>query len=73
MANEYGVDVPKVPFVATAPEGMSEKAVAIGTWVIANGIPCHVGKSIGKGIREFRKATSASADQDEDKVDSETA
>jgi sec-independent protein translocase protein TatA len=32
-----------------------------------------VGKSIGKGIREFRKATSASADQDEDKVDSETA
>jgi carbon-monoxide dehydrogenase catalytic subunit len=43
MANEYGVDVPKVPFVATAPEGMSEKAVAIGTWVIANGIPCHVG------------------------------
>lgn len=43
MANEYGVDVPKVPFVATAPEGMSEKAVAIGTWVIASGIPCHVG------------------------------
>lgn len=43
MANEYGVDVPKVPFVATAPEGMSEKAVAIGTWVISNGIPCHVG------------------------------
>ncbi|MFY9273263.1 MAG: anaerobic carbon-monoxide dehydrogenase catalytic subunit [Thermacetogeniaceae bacterium] len=43
MANEYGVDVPKVPFVATAPEAMSEKAVAIGTWVISNGIPCHVG------------------------------
>lgn len=43
MANEMGVDVPKVPFVASAPEAMSEKAVAIGTWVIANGIPCHVG------------------------------
>ena len=43
MANEYGVDVPKVPFVASAPEAMSEKAVAIGTWVISNGIPCHVG------------------------------
>jgi carbon-monoxide dehydrogenase catalytic subunit len=43
MAKAYDVDVPKVPFVATAPEGMSEKAVAIGTWVIANGIPCHVG------------------------------
>jgi carbon-monoxide dehydrogenase catalytic subunit len=43
MANQLGVDTPKVPFVATAPEGMSEKAVAIGTWVIASGIPCHVG------------------------------
>ncbi len=43
MANELKVDVPKVPFVASAPEAMSEKAVAIGTWVIANGIPCHVG------------------------------
>jgi carbon-monoxide dehydrogenase catalytic subunit len=43
MANQMGVDVPKVPFVASAPEAMSEKAVAIGTWVIANGIPCHVG------------------------------
>ncbi|MGD0152886.1 MAG: anaerobic carbon-monoxide dehydrogenase catalytic subunit [Thermacetogeniaceae bacterium] len=43
MANEWGVDIPKVPFVASAPEAMSEKAVAIGTWVIANGIPTHVG------------------------------
>ncbi|AFV11725.1 carbon monoxide dehydrogenase/acetyl-CoA synthase subunit beta [Thermacetogenium phaeum DSM 12270] len=43
MANALNVDVPKVPFVATAPEGMSEKAVAIGTWVVASGIPCHVG------------------------------
>jgi carbon-monoxide dehydrogenase catalytic subunit len=43
MANYWGVDVPKVPFVASAPEGMSEKAVAIGTWYIANGIPTHVG------------------------------
>ncbi len=43
MAEEMGVDVPKVPFVASAPEGMSEKAVSIGTWVILNGIPTHVG------------------------------
>ncbi|MGB9791942.1 MAG: anaerobic carbon-monoxide dehydrogenase catalytic subunit [Thermacetogeniaceae bacterium] len=43
MANELKVDVPKVPFVASAPEAMSEKAVAIGTWVVAHGIPCHVG------------------------------
>lgn len=43
MAKAYDVDVPKVPFIGTAPEGMSEKAVAIGTWVVASGIPCHVG------------------------------
>lgn len=43
MANELKVDVPKVPFVASAPEAMSEKAVAIGTWVVAHGIPTHVG------------------------------
>jgi sec-independent protein translocase protein TatA len=29
-----------------------------------------IGKSIGNGIKEFRNATSASADQEEDKVDS---
>ncbi len=43
MANQWGVDVPKIPFVASAPEAMSEKAVAIGTWAIVNGIPTHVG------------------------------
>ena len=29
--------------VASAPEAMSEKAVAIGTWSIALGIPTHLG------------------------------
>lgn len=43
MARELGVDVPKVPFVATAPEDMHEKAVAIGAWVVAMGLPTHVG------------------------------
>ncbi len=43
MANELGVDVPKVPFVGTAPEAMSEKAGSIGTWVVTHGIPTHVG------------------------------
>lgn len=43
MANQLGVDVPKVPFVASAPEAMSEKAVAIGSWVVTHGIPTHVG------------------------------
>lgn len=43
MANELGVDNPKVPFVASAPEAMSGKATAIGTWWVALGVPTHVG------------------------------
>lgn len=43
MADQLGVDVPKVPFVATAPEAMSEKAISIGSWNVAMGIPVHVG------------------------------
>lgn len=43
MAEELGVDVPKVPYAASAPEAMHEKAVAIGSYVVSMGIPCHVG------------------------------
>src|SRR5665648_28637 len=43
MANELGVDIPKVPFVASAPEAMHEKAVAIGSWCVTLGLPTHVG------------------------------
>lgn len=43
MANEMGVDTPKVPFVASAPEAMSGKAVAIGCWAVTLGLPTHVG------------------------------
>lgn len=43
MANDLGVDTPKVPFVASAPEAMSGKATAIGTWWVAMGVPTHVG------------------------------
>ncbi len=43
MANDLGVDIPKVPFVASAPEAMHEKAVSIGSWAVAMGIPTHVG------------------------------
>jgi len=43
MANEMGVDNPKVPFVASAPEAMSGKATAIGTWFVTMGVPTHVG------------------------------
>lgn len=43
MAEELGVDVPKVPFAASAPEAMHEKAVAIGAYCVTMGIPTHVG------------------------------
>ncbi|UNC93383.1 anaerobic carbon-monoxide dehydrogenase catalytic subunit [Candidatus Contubernalis alkaliaceticus] len=43
MANDMGVDVPRIPYVGSAPEAMSEKAVSIGSWVVALGLPCHVG------------------------------
>jgi carbon-monoxide dehydrogenase catalytic subunit len=43
MAQELGVDVPKVPFAVSAPEAMSEKAVSIGSWFVAMGLPTHVG------------------------------
>jgi len=43
MANDLGVDVPKVPFAASAPEAMHEKAVSIGSWCVAMGLPVHVG------------------------------
>ncbi len=43
MAKELGVDTPKVPFAASAPEAMHEKAVAIGSYCVSMGIPTHVG------------------------------
>jgi carbon-monoxide dehydrogenase catalytic subunit len=43
MAKDLGVDIPKVPFAASAPEAMHEKAVAIGSWAVAMGLPVHVG------------------------------
>ncbi|MDS1030702.1 anaerobic carbon-monoxide dehydrogenase catalytic subunit [Bacillota bacterium LX-D] len=43
MANVLGVDTPKVPFVVSAPEAMSEKAVAIGSYNVSLGVPVHVG------------------------------
>lgn len=43
MAREMGLDNAQIPYVATAPEAMSEKAVAIGSWNVAYGNPTHVG------------------------------
>jgi carbon-monoxide dehydrogenase catalytic subunit len=42
IANKLGVDLDKLPVVASAPEAMSEKAVSIGTWAVALGLPTHI-------------------------------
>ncbi|MCR6629137.1 MAG: anaerobic carbon-monoxide dehydrogenase catalytic subunit [Magnetospirillum sp.] len=43
LANKLGVDLSELPVVACAPEAMSEKAVAIGTWSVALGLPTLIG------------------------------
>lgn len=43
LAKEMGVENHEVPYVVSAPEAMSEKAVAIGSWNVAYGNPTHVG------------------------------
>lgn len=43
VANQLGVDLSQLPVVASAPEALTEKAIAIGTWAVAGGLPTHVG------------------------------
>ncbi|ABD90021.1 carbon-monoxide dehydrogenase catalytic subunit [Rhodopseudomonas rhenobacensis] len=43
LANKLGVDISDLPLVASAPEAMTEKAVVIGSWAVALGIPTHLG------------------------------
>ena len=43
VANKLGVDLSMLPVVASAPEAVTEKAVAIGTWAVAAGLPTHLG------------------------------
>ena len=43
IADKLGVDITALPLVASAPELMSEKSVAIGMAAVALGIPVHVG------------------------------
>jgi carbon-monoxide dehydrogenase catalytic subunit len=43
VANKLGVDLDKLPVVASAPEATTEKAIAIGAWAVAAGLPTHVG------------------------------
>jgi len=43
IANYLGVDIDQLPVVASAPEPTSEKAISIGTYAVAAGLPTHVG------------------------------
>jgi carbon-monoxide dehydrogenase catalytic subunit len=43
VAQYLGVDTDKLPVVASAPEAVSEKAVSIGAYAVAAGLPTHVG------------------------------
>lgn len=43
IAKRMNVEIRDLPFVATAPEAMHEKAISIGTWLVAMGFPTHVG------------------------------
>lgn len=43
LANELNIDLYQLPVVASAPEVMSEKAIAIGTWAAGLGMPVHIG------------------------------
>lgn len=43
VANKLGVDLDKLPVIASAPEAMSEKALAIGTWAVTLGLTTHLG------------------------------
>lgn len=43
LANKLNVDLSDLPLVASAPEAMSEKAIAIASWSVAIGLPTHLG------------------------------
>ncbi len=43
LADYLGVDTDKLPVVASAAEAVSEKAISIGVYAVAVGLPTHVG------------------------------
>lgn len=43
VAEKLDVDLCDLPLVASAPEAMSEKAIAIASWSVAIGLPTHLG------------------------------
>ncbi|OQX14314.1 MAG: carbon-monoxide dehydrogenase catalytic subunit [Desulfobulbaceae bacterium A2] len=46
VAQKLGVDTAKLPVVASAAEAVSEKAVSIGAYAVAAGLPTHVGVNV---------------------------
>ena len=42
IADHLKVDLAELPVVGSAPEWMSEKAISIGTYFVASGIPVHL-------------------------------
>jgi len=63
IADFLGVDIADLPLFGSAPEWMTEKAVSIGTYFVASGIPVHLwpvppvlgGKEVVKIITETAK------------------
>ncbi len=43
LADKLKVSISDLPVVASAPEAMTEKALAIGTWAVSIGLPVHLG------------------------------
>jgi carbon-monoxide dehydrogenase catalytic subunit len=43
VAGYLGVTIPQLPVAASAPEFVTEKAVAIGTWAVDLGVLTHIG------------------------------
>ena len=46
LSEKLGVKVSDLPVVASAPELITEKAVAIGTWALGLGLPVHVAPAL---------------------------
>jgi carbon-monoxide dehydrogenase catalytic subunit len=42
LAETLNVDIDKLPVVGSAPEWSTEKAVAIGSYFVASGVPVHL-------------------------------
>ncbi|MEG1755540.1 MAG: anaerobic carbon-monoxide dehydrogenase catalytic subunit [Clostridia bacterium] len=45
IATDWGINIPQLPLIGCAPEWMSEKAVSIGSYVVATGIDTFLGVS----------------------------